>query len=272
MSRNRAGPLSVLTWNVSYEPLRPPGVLPWTERRNRMADVARDADIVALQELSCRQLSDLQSRLPAFEVVTVRVPLPDPLRRALSSRYAVELEREIGELALLVRTARLTVIELGHRWLSPTPEVSLSVGWGNAVPRLVLWTVVRDRGLGARALVATTHVDLRAVLPMVAAIRDAVAEPVGRVGAGILLGDLNTNADPGAFDALLTAGWRDTHPSRDISVDPTVLGDLAGRPGRIDHILVHGSAAGASWGYASAADEGLSDHLAVRAEIRLMRE
>jgi endonuclease/exonuclease/phosphatase family metal-dependent hydrolase len=262
-------PLSVLSWNVSYEPLQPPGVLRWDQRRDRMAEVVGDADIIALQELSRRQLTEMQRRLAGFEVVTMRTALPEELHRTLSERYGVPFEREIGELALFIRTTRLEVIEQHQQWLSPTPEVPLSIGWGNVVPRVLLWCLLRDRGLGAAVVVAATHVDLTAVRPMLRAIRDGLADSVTRAGAGLLLGDLNTMADPDAFDALLDAGWHDTHSSHDLADDPTFLGELAGRPGRIDHILVHGHAVADSWQRASAAREGLSDHLAVRAEVRL---
>jgi endonuclease/exonuclease/phosphatase family metal-dependent hydrolase len=272
MEGNLGRPLSVLTWNTSYEPLQPLGVLPWPERRDRIAEVTRDADLIALQELAGRQLRDIQQLLPSFEVVTTRIPLPRALHRTLSRRYGATLERDIGELALLVRTARLEVIERGHQWLSPTPSVPLSIGWGNVVPRLLLWSVLYDRSLEARVVAATTYVDLTAVRPMLSAIRDGLVEPVERAGAGILLGDLNTMADPDALDVLLAAGWHDTHPSRDLGIDPTFLGDLAGRPGRIDHILVYGRAAAAGWRHGSAARDGLSDHVAVRAEVRLEQD
>lgn len=262
-------PLSVLSWNVSYEPLQPPGVLRWDQRRDGMAEVVGDADIIALQELSGRQLTDMRRRLAGFEVVTMRTALPEELHRTLSERFGVPLEREIGELALFMRTTRLEVIEQHQQWLSPTPEVPLSIGWGNVVPRVLLWCLLRDRSLGAAVVVAATHVDLSAVRPMLEAIRDGLADSVTRAGAGVLLGDLNTMADPDAFDALLDAGWRDTHSSHDLADDPTFLGELAGRPGRIDHILVHGHAVADGWRRASAAREGLSDHLAVRAEVRL---
>ena len=272
MQGDLSRPLSVLTWNVSYEPLRPIGVLPWEQRRDRIADAVRDSDIIALQELSGRQLHDMVHCLAGFEVVTLRLPLPEELHRVLSTRYGVPLEREIGELAIFVRSTRLEIIEQGHQWLSPTPAVPLSIGWGNVVPRLLLWCRLRDRSVGAAFVVAATHVDLTAVRPMLAAIRDGLAESVAQVGAGILLGDLNTMADPGAFDALLDAGWHDTHPTGDLAVDPTFLGELAGWPGRIDHILVHGNAEATGWRRASAAREGLSDHLAVRAEVRLRED
>ena len=94
-----------------------------------MAEVVRDADIIALQELSGRQLADMQRRLAGFDVVTMRTALPEELHLSLSARYGVPLEREIGELALFVRTTRLEVIEQHQQWLSPTPEVPLSIGW-----------------------------------------------------------------------------------------------------------------------------------------------
>ena len=113
-----------------------------------MAEVVREADIIALQELSGRQLIDMERRLPGFEVVTMPTSLPEELHRTLSARYGVPLEREIGELALFVRTTRLEVIEQHQQWLSPTPKVRLSVGWGNVMPRGLLWCLLRDRGLG----------------------------------------------------------------------------------------------------------------------------
>ena len=269
MQGDLSGPLSVLTWNISYEPLQALGVLPWELRRERIADAVRDADIIALQELSGRQSHDMEKRLAGFEVVTLRIPLPEELNGGLSARYGIPLEHEIGELAMFIRSTRLEIIEQGHQWLSPTPEVPLSVGWGNVVPRLLLWCLLRDRSLGADFVVAATHVDLTAVRPMLAAIRDGLAESVARVGAGLLLGDLNTMADPDAFDPLLDAGWQDTHPTGDLAVDPTFLGELAGRPGGIDHILVYGNTEAFGWRRASAARDGLSDHLAVSAEIQL---
>jgi endonuclease/exonuclease/phosphatase family metal-dependent hydrolase len=56
MEGNLGRPPSVLTWNISYEPLHPPGVLPWPERQDRIAEVTRDVDLIALQELYGGQL------------------------------------------------------------------------------------------------------------------------------------------------------------------------------------------------------------------------
>jgi hypothetical protein len=77
MQGDLSRPLSVLTWNVSYEPLQPLGVLPWEQRRERIADAVRDADIIAIRELSGRQLHDMEESLAGFEVVTLRIPLPE---------------------------------------------------------------------------------------------------------------------------------------------------------------------------------------------------
>jgi endonuclease/exonuclease/phosphatase family metal-dependent hydrolase len=262
--------LGVVTWNISYEPLTPPGVLPWDARRDSVAEVLRPFDVIALQELSGRQLSDLGERLPDHQVLADRTALPDGLRRALAERFRLaQVEPEMGELALLVRRDRLVVEAVGASWLSPTPDAPLSIGWGNEVPRQLLWATVRDLLTGVSWLAATTHVDLTAVRRMTQAVRDQLAEQVAQVDAAVLLGDLNTMADPDAYRVLLDAGWRDTHVSLDLSEDPTFLGDLAGRPGRIDHILIEGGIDARDWRQLANPRGTLSDHVAVAATISL---
>jgi endonuclease/exonuclease/phosphatase family metal-dependent hydrolase len=264
--------LSVATWNLSYELLTPPGVLPWNARRDRIAELLRDFDVVALQELSGRQLSDLTERLPGFAVVSDRSPMPEALHAALSRRMRVDLEdRELGELALLVRSRRSKVTAHGTSWLSPTPEVPLSVGWGNEIPRQVLWATVRDLGTGDAWLAATTHIDLTAVRPMLEAVREQLATLVAGSDGAVLMGDLNTIADPDAYRVLLDADWRDTHPTGDLATDPTFLGETRGRPARIDHILVTGRGVGGEWRRLPDRSDGLSDHLAVAASIGIAR-
>jgi endonuclease/exonuclease/phosphatase family metal-dependent hydrolase len=266
-SRSRAAPLTVLTWNISYEALHPAGVRTWPDRAGDVARVIGAVDIAAVQELSGRQVRDIAALLATHEAVNVRFRPDDELRARLERRYRIDLEPDIGELALFVRTERLAVTDRGHWSLSPTPDVELSTGWGNETPRQVLWAILEDRETRAHCLVATTHVDLAAVRPMLRQLAAELGPMAERHRSACLLGDLNTVEDPEAFKLLLAAGWRDAHPTGDLAADPSFLGALDGRPGRIDHILVHGTASAAGWHLATSADAGLSDHLAVGAEV-----
>ncbi|MGQ0433378.1 MAG: endonuclease/exonuclease/phosphatase family protein [Microthrixaceae bacterium] len=50
--------LRVLTWNVSYEHIELANVPPWPERFHAVGSVLAHADIVALQEVTQRQIDD----------------------------------------------------------------------------------------------------------------------------------------------------------------------------------------------------------------------
>jgi endonuclease/exonuclease/phosphatase family metal-dependent hydrolase len=183
--------------------------------------------------------------MPGFVVVSDRTPLPDRLHAALSRRLRIEpKEHDVGELALFLRRERLRVEGSGANWLSPTPTVPLSVGWGNEIPRQLLWATVRDLLTRQMWLIATTHIDLSAVRPMLALVRDQLARLVRGSDGAVLLGDLNTMAEPDAYQLLLDGNWRDTHPTGDLAADPTFLSEGHRLPARIDHILVAARAVG----------------------------
>ena len=262
--------LTVVTWNVSFAlgASQAPGVRTWDDRRDDVTAYVHPHDIIALQELSERQFSHVCAALPLHRAVAVRTPLPARLTTAMNERFGAT-ESGLIEVALFL-SETLSVLESGHCWLSPTPDTPLSIGYGNLAPRQLLWAVVSHPASRRRLLVATTHVDHRAVEPMMRVIEERLRGPVARSNAGVLLGDLNTHTDPRAIGILLRGGWRETHPTGRLDEDITYLGDLGGGPGRIDHVLVKGELRSEHWRRgADTIGLGLSDHLPVGTTILL---
>lgn len=203
----------------------------WIFRRRRTAEaIARlDTDIVGLQEAHAFQLRWLLRRLPHYGSLGVG--------------------RDDGasggeHCPILYRRDRLTLVEASTRWLSETPAVPGSRGWGSRAPRIVTIGLFDGREpLGpatARFGVANTHWEGDS-----AAVREQSARLMLswlRLGVPwIVLGDLNATPAEHAVQLLLTGGLRDalahlpakgpgaaTHHRFDGAVDGT----------RIDHIFV----------------------------------
>jgi endonuclease/exonuclease/phosphatase family metal-dependent hydrolase len=249
----------VVTWNVSYEFIALPTTDPWDTRVVAAQHAVADADVLAVQEVSKRQVHDLAR--DGREAVYIETPMPDAMVQAARRRFGDDTEAALVEVAILYRRERFELLRTDHRWLSPTPDVPLSVGFGNVVPRQLLWVVLQERATGRIGVVATTHVDHRCTSAMVDVLSTQLDGPVAEHGRGILLGDLNTHTAPDALGALTATGWRDSHPTGSLSEDPTYLGPMDG-PGRIDHILFRGGVDVVGWTRVDRS-RSLSDHLAV---------
>jgi endonuclease/exonuclease/phosphatase family metal-dependent hydrolase len=268
--RSNSSRATAITWNVSYslsETVSPTvGVKAWEDRRDAVAAYVQPHDIVALQELSGRQFDDLAMLLPLHRPVAVKTPLPQVLVDAIRERFG-SFEPHLIEIGMFLSEA-FSVLEQGHCWLSPTPGMPLSIGYENVTPRQLLWVVACHRASNRRVLIATTHIDWRSVRPMLRLVRERLKHAVADVGAGLLLGDLNTHTAPREIAGMLRDGWRDTHPTGRLDEDETYFGDLQGGPGRIDHVLVKGALRAEQWWRGTDVTAlGLSDHLAVGASL-----
>ena len=62
------------------------------------------------------------------------------------------------DATLLYKTDVFAEQQRGHWWLSPTPE-RVSIGFGNVMPRLVVWAKLRHRASGKSLYVFDTHFD-----------------------------------------------------------------------------------------------------------------
>lgn len=260
--------LRLMSFNVRYDN---PGDGPdaWPHRRDRVASLIRfhQVDVVGVQEALAPMLTDLDARLPGYGRIGV----------------ARTDGRTRGEYsAILYRQDRLTIVDSGTFWLSPTPTVVGSRGWDAALERIATWARFRDRRSGCTYLHLNTHFDHvgeQARRESARLIRQQVAT-LGRGGPVVVTGDLNSDPTSGAYQTLTTgpvaggtAALRDGFvASRTPHHGPTSTWTAfkeieAGR--RIDYVLVSPEATVWSHGILTDRWDGrfLSDHLPVLAVV-----
>ncbi|MFS0853969.1 endonuclease/exonuclease/phosphatase family protein [Microbacterium sp. 179-I 3D4 NHS] len=181
---------------------------------------------------------------------------------------------------LLYDAARLSLHASGQRALSDRPDEPGSIGWGNLIPRVMVWAELEDRATGIRFLAVNTHLDhlsARARLRSADAVRAIVRE---RSLPAVVMGDLNAGATSPAVRALLS-----DHDLRDAAeaADRRLTPDWGTYPGyrrprlhgrRIDLIAVTPGVRVGAYGANARTFEGRrpSDHLPVQAILRIGKE
>jgi endonuclease/exonuclease/phosphatase family metal-dependent hydrolase len=155
------------------------------------------------------------------------------------------------DATLLYRDDRFDLVDKGDFALSSQPEVPFTRGFGNTLPRMVMWVILRDRNSGREFLFANTHFDNTS--PFQERAAPVFLTEVQRIAAGrpvVATGDFNARPTRVAYHTLATGivegGFRlvDTY---DIAPEREIVADDADRrlfvPGeRIDHIFVAGGA------------------------------
>ena len=224
--------LTVTTFNIRYG-TADDGENRWELRRPLFFDVlrAQRADVVGLQEALRFQLDEIAAAFPEYRELGMGRDDGDTL-----GEYA----------AILYRHDRLEVLEHGTFWLSPTPEVIASTGWGNRITRICTWARFRDRASGRAFYLFNVHFDHesqpsreRSSGLVARRIRDRThPDPV------ILLGDFNAGETNAARTRLVSEGalrdaFRAVHPGADTV--GTFNGFAGTRTGEmIDAVLVAG--------------------------------
>lgn len=249
--------LSIVSFNVLVDFSRPKGYPAWKDRRDVCAQVLRDgqADLIGLQEPSPGQLKFFVEQLPEFDV-----------------HYYHEGARQYTDAALFFRRKTFEAVERGHWWLSPTPEKS-STGFGNALPRLVVWARLSHRSSQTELVAFNTHFDnTQPSQQKMAELCQQQFQPFLKRGIPLFFfGDFNTHQSRGDYPRLVSDGWQDAYRAcplaspdgRDDNV-PT-CGDR-----RIDHILYHGADVRADgWRRLESPDPNrkISDHWPIAAQF-----
>ncbi len=203
----------------------------WESRKDVCARViaACAPDVVGLQEATLEQVEWIAGALPEHAWHGLR---QDPHGHP---RNAVFVHRS------------LALVDRGGYWLSSTPHVTGSTGWGAKYARHVNWLVLADSG-GREWRVSNTHLDhvsdqARAGAAGLLA-EDTAAWPDET--PQVLMGDFNAGAGSAPLTTLDRAGWRDAwavaNPDQSDS-GPTRHGfgqEDAAHPQRIDWIMVRG--------------------------------
>jgi endonuclease/exonuclease/phosphatase family metal-dependent hydrolase len=235
-------PLNVLTYNVMYgsafiEAMAArfrrdgtgAGELPWSARlpeiRERIASFA--PDLLGLQEMG--EDADIAAIVPSTDYALVSYHLGG---------------FQYGDSALLFKTARFALLDSGQLWLSPTPDLPMSLGFKKlGMVRYANWALLRDKASGFSFMFVNTHFDNAGVNkePASALFRERIAKLAQGLPL-IVTGDFNTKASEteryGRFSGtdvqppLLQNAYTLAHePAVDSKLHPNQ---------RIDHILAGG--------------------------------
>lgn len=230
-------PVDVMTFNIRYGSAND-GDHAWPNRRDLVASTIRDhaPHLLGLQEALRFQLDELATALPGY--AEIGVGRDDGLTRG---EYA----------AILVDTARFTILDHDTFWLSDTPDVPGSMHWGNRITRIATWARVADRRTSDTVRIYNVHFDHESQPSRERAARlllDRMASDASSTDRLILVGDFNAGEDNAAFRMLLADTrvplvdtFRALHPDAEVvGTFNAFRGDTTGE--KIDAIL-----AGPGW-------------------------
>lgn len=193
-----------MSFNLRYDnPADGPNA--WPYRRDRVAGAMRfhGPHVIGVQEALAPMLRELDVLLPGYR--RVGVGRTDGAERGEFS-------------AILYDTLRLTALESGTFWLSPTPEVVGSRGWDAALERIATWARFRDRQTGCTWLHVNTHFDHVGDSARVESAR-LIRRRLGALADGrplTMTGDFNADPSHPAYLALTRGELPDgSRPLRD---------------------------------------------------------
>lgn len=257
--------LNVMTFNLRFASTQKPNA--WPDRRPVMASLVREynPDVIGTQEGVYHQLRDLAADLPQYDWIG--------LGREGGSR---------GEfMAVFYKKDRLEPLEFDHFWLSDTPTVMNSKGWGNNIVRMVTWVRFRDKSTKKEFVFVNTHFDHQSQ-PAREKSAELVRQRVEQLKPElplVLLGDFNAAAKNNRAYDILTAGGllKDTWETAKKREGETNINTFHNyrpvRPDgvRIDWILTRGNVEAESTQIVTFSQNGQypSDHFPVIARLKL---
>lgn len=136
--------LDLMSFNVRFDFPKGDGTNAWAYRRGMVGKLLgkHRPDVIGVQEALRHQLDDL-TRTPGY------ASIGEGREGGTAGEYS----------PIVYRTDRLRPLDSGTFWLSPTPEVAGSTGFGNRVPRIATWARFEDRRTGKRFYLYNTHLD-----------------------------------------------------------------------------------------------------------------
>lgn len=236
--------IRVVSYNILGGDGTATGPNAWAIRKDLVAGLLRNqqADVISLQKAARLSLDDLHQALPNYGEAGV-------------GRNDGKAGGEYA--AILYRSDRFDVESSGTFWLSETPAVAGSTGWGARQARVCTWVRLVEKTSKAAFYVFNTHLD-----PTSSTVRDNCAALIqNRIKARafqdpyILTGDMNSpensttirsfkgpaNLDPASVAVLnpppLLDTFRVRHPDETgVSTRHQFTGSRSGE--KVDYILV----------------------------------
>ncbi len=137
--------LKVMTFNIRLN-IAVDSLNAWPYRKDMLASQVKyhHVQLLGVQEALHLQMTDLQERLPSFKY----------------TGGGRDDGKEKGEYsAIFYDTTVFKLLESQTFWLSETPEVAGSKGWGAAYPRVVTWAKFQYETSGKIFYAFNTHFD-----------------------------------------------------------------------------------------------------------------
>lgn len=261
--------LKVVTFNIRYGNAQD-GPDRWDSRRHIVLETIRgfDADVLGLQEALAFQADEIAEALPEYGMI---------------STCRDDGQRRGEACPILYRRDRFEAIDSGTFWFSQTPETPGSRHWGNTLPRICTWALLRDRAAGERFYVYNLHLDHESQPSRLKSL-ELLAERISRRSPQapfVVMGDFNIQLDNPAMRALLgepdgglqlADSWKLAHPGETpVATFHKFTGQPSPNAGKIDHILVSQDTPVIDAGIERRSFDGRwpSDHFPVCATINL---
>ncbi len=184
--------LNWATFNIRYDNSGD-GLNNWKYRRDSVANYIKvqNIDVVGMQEVLYRQLTDLAERLPDYEYVGVCRNDGDKKGEASPIFY---------------NKHRFRALDSGTFWLSQYPDSVGFVGWDGASCRIATWAKLEDRENGNVFMAVNTHFDhvgVEARKNSALLIIERIKQIVGDKPA-VLTGDFNVDNQSEAYNTITT--------------------------------------------------------------------
>ena len=255
--------LKVMAFNIRYGTAND-GDNSWPNRRSTVANVIKryDPDIIGTQETLRFQADYIRGELRGYDSFgTSRVPGEDGERMEIFYKKSV-----------------VAPIQIGHFWLSETPDVPGTKSWDSSLPRMATWTKFWHIETKQYFYFVNTHFDHRGAVARNEAAH-VIAEQMEKIAGDahvIVTGDFNTRGGSSEPWKTITKSFKDCWDEAENQYGPLDTFGGFTEPDldsdrRIDWILYRGAAFVRKCETVTYEEDGRypSDHFPIYAEIRL---
>jgi len=259
-----SGDIDVITFNIRFDTPRD-SINAWPNRAPLVAGFINDQipDLLGMQEVLWHQYRYLDSALIGYG--SVAAGRDDGMQQ--------------GEACpVFYRLGRFSPVASGTFWLSATPEVPGSVGWGAALTRIATWVRLYDKTVKDTLLYINTHFDHisdSARVMSSGVLLDRLKELAGDNNF-VITGDFNATPESLAITRMTEGGY--AVDSYTVS-ETTPAGETytfngwkdAQGEGRIDYVFVRNGMKVVSHETFKVIEDGvfISDHWPVKSRIRV---
>lgn len=191
-------PIRVISFNIRYDNPAD-GLNAWPNRKEIAASFLKNEkpDIFGLQEALWHQYAYIDSVLRDYE--SIAAGRDDGMQK--------------GEMTpVFYRKDIFRALESGTFWLSETPDVAGSRGWGAVLPRIVTWVKLEEEETGRRFFFFNTHYshmsDSARIMSSIVLQKELVK--IAGENPFVISGDFNMVAGSEAYTSLCGSLIRDS--------------------------------------------------------------